>query len=90
MNPCECPSKIGKALEKHHGCPIELNLKMMVSREDKATEYKTYFDFPPLEYWYMKGKKRVKTHIPFNFCPVCGQPKREGVKARAPKVEAAP
>lgn len=66
---CQCLKRIKAALADKHGGEVDLGLKLMI---DTKT-YQSGIGLPPLQYTYLEGKKRKKGHIPYFFCPFCGQ-----------------
>lgn len=69
---CKCLDVIRNKLADYHGIKADdicLELKQTINTEtlDIGTA------LPPLYYSYLKGKRRKRSYITFNFCPFCGR-----------------
>lgn len=67
---CGCLDSIEKALEKHHGAPIEFS---GLSQWGNVNSGEMWTWLAPLRYSGGRGKKRFRSHVKFKFCPFCGK-----------------
>ncbi len=65
---CTCLEMVKQRLVEHHKSEVDLELSMWLNTESMKSEP----GFQPLRYTYRDGKKRKKSHVTFNFCPICG------------------
>ena len=74
---CDCIKKLGEAIKKEYGeSAVFTNTHITFSMSDN----KMGVSFEPLNFKYhpkkgdgSESKKWQKSHIVFNFCPICGK-----------------